>query len=114
MKLTLDIDLKNETHRKILQLLLGETTETPIQPAPPAEPEPTPEESQPTPTEPEPTPADEMDADALRAIVVEAHKKIGKPEANAIVKKYGAGISKIDPSEYQTCADELRAAMNDA
>lgn len=110
MKLTLDIDLNNKTHRKILQLLLGETTETQEPTAPAAL-----EETQPAATaESEPAPEVEMNADMLRAIVVEAHKKLGKPEANAIVKKYGAGISKIDPADLQSCADELKAAMENA
>lgn len=106
MKLTIDIDLNNETHRQILRLLLDDEPTTAPKQAEPAE-----ELKQ---AEPAEEPAEEMSADALRAIVVEAHKKIGKPDANAIVKKYGAGISKIDPSDYQSCTDELKKAMADA
>jgi len=115
MKLTIDIDLSNETHRQILRLLLDDKPITTKKAEPSEEPkkaEPSEEPKQQKPEEIKP--AEEMSADALRAIVVEAHKKIGKPDANAIVKKYGAGISKIDPSEYQACVDELKKAMADA
>lgn len=112
MQLTIDIDMKNETHRQILRLLLGDEPTFDKTKQEHAE-----EPKQEATTEQhaeEPEQKDEMTADTLRAVVVEAHKKIGKPEANAIVKKYGAGISKIDPSDYQACADELKAAMEDA
>jgi hypothetical protein len=107
VKLTIELDLTNAEHRDILLQLMG-------QPAPKAEePNPAPKAEEPAPA-PKAAPEVEMNADMLRAIVVEAHKKLGKPEANAIVKKYGAGISKIDPADLQSCADELKAAMENA